>query len=114
MSDITSVDRTNFDEEVVHSDLPIVVMFRADWSEICEEIGPVLEELADEYEGTVRAATIEIEENGRLCNDMNIAEVPTVFGYHEGNSLKRKAGNVTADELEEIFDYLASLPEMAA
>mgnify|MGYP006287271891 CR=1 FL=1 len=114
MSDITSVDRTNFDEEVVHSDLPIVVMFRADWSEIGEELAPVFEELASEYAETVRAATIEIEENGRLCNDLNIAEVPTVFGYHEGNSLKRKAGDVTADDLEEIFDYLASLPALAA
>lgn len=114
MSNIVEADRTNFHEEVKRASTPVVVEFATDWCKFCTELEPVVEELADEYEGSVKVVRVDVEENGRLANEFHIADLPTFFGYFKGNSLKRKSGNLTADDVEEIFDYLVDLPLAAA
>lgn len=114
MSDITDLDRTNFDEKVRRATKPVVVEFVTDWCEFCEELESVVDELADEHEEAIEVARVDVGEEGRLANEYHIADVPTFIAFHRGNMLKRKSGDLSADEVEEIFEYLADLPRVAA
>jgi len=114
MSNVTEADRRSFDEEVFDPSIPVVVEFRTDWCEICEELEPVVEELADEYEDTIKVVTVDVAEEGRLANDYHVADVPTFIGFYRGNSLERRAGRLSADDVEEIFETFLNLPRVAA
>lgn len=114
MSDIVELDRTNFERDVRRTSEPVVVEFVTEWCEFCEELEPVVDELADEYEGTIKVARVAVDEHGRLANEHQIADVPTFMAFHRGNLLKRKSGEMTADDVEAIFEYLADLPRVAA
>lgn len=114
MSDIVQVDRSNFYDAIEEASIPVVVEFFTDWCETCQELEPVVEELADEYEETIRVLTVDLDEEGRLANEFNVANVPTFLAFFRGNSLKRKSGDLTANEVESIFEYLTQLPRVAA
>jgi len=114
MSDIVELDRTNFEQEVRRASEPVVVEFVTDWCEFCEELEPVVEELADEYDCVIETARVAVDEHGRLANNYQIADVPTFIAFHRGNILKRDSGELSADDLEAIFEYLADLPRVAA
>lgn len=114
MSDITEAERSTFDEEVFEPSIPVVVEFRTDWCETCEELESVVEGLADEYEDTINIVTVDVDEEGRLANEYHIADVPTFIAFFRGNSLERRSGELTADDVEEIFEFLTDLPRVAA
>lgn len=114
MSEIIEADRTNFDERVLEPSTPVVVEFRTDWSEVCEELEPVVEGLAEEYEETIEIVTVDVEEEGRLANRFHIADVPTFIAFFRGNSLDRRSGELSADDVEEMFEFLTDLPRVAA
>ncbi|MFB6352332.1 MAG: thioredoxin family protein [Bradymonadaceae bacterium] len=114
MSEIIELDRTNFDQEVRRASMPVVVEFVTNWCEFCEELEPVVEELAEDYDGTIKVARVAVDEHGRLANDYHIADVPTFLAFHRGNILQRKAGELTADDVEAMFGYLTDLPRVSA
>ena len=114
MSDIVQADRSTFRDEVHEASNPVVVEFYTDWCETCQELEPVLEELAETYDGAIKVVTVDLDEEGRLANELHIADVPTLIGYHRGNSLKRRSGTLAADDVEAMFEFLASLPRVAA
>ncbi|MFB6262723.1 MAG: thioredoxin family protein [Bradymonadaceae bacterium] len=92
---------------------PVVAVFRADWCEFSRELDAVVETLAEEYEGQVDVVSVDLDEEGRLANEQNIYDTPTVVGGFRGNRLKRIDGARSAAELEELFDYLVQLPRAA-
>lgn len=114
MADITEAERATFDDEVFEPSIPVVVEFRADWCEICQELEPVVEGLADEFEGAIKIVTVDIDQEGRLANQYEVADVPTFIAFYRGNSLKRRSGKLNADDVEGIFDFLTDLPRVAA
>ncbi len=114
LDSILKTDRREFEAEVRESAIPVVVEFRADWCDHCQELEPVLDELADTYEGTIRTMTVDIDDESRLANDYHIAAIPTFIGFHHGNMLKRISGELGAEALEELFEYLANLPHVSS
>jgi len=114
MAHTTEVERSTFDREVFGPSIPVVVEFRADWCDICKELAPVVEKLADTHEGAIEVVTVDIEQEGRLANQYEVPDVPTFIAFYRGNSLKRRSGELTADDVEEIFDVLTDLPRVAA
>lgn len=114
MADIVEADRETFYERIEEADTPVVVEFRADWCDVCKELDPVVEEIADEYEGTLEFLTVDIDESGRLANELHVPDVPTFIAYFRGNSLKRISGDVASDDIEAIVDFLTDLPRVAA
>lgn len=115
MSEIVDLDHSNFEEEVREASRPVVVEFVTDWCETCEELDQTVEEMADEYAETVKVGRVAVDEQGRLANNHQIADVPTFIVFFRGNVLKRKSGEeLTADDVEALFEYLADLPKVAA
>lgn len=115
MSEIVELDRSNFEEEVRDTSRPVVVEFVTDWCETCEELDETVEEMADEYGETIKVGRVSVDEQGRLANNYQIADVPTFIVFFRGNVLKRKSGEASsADVVEDLFTYLADLPKVAA
>jgi thioredoxin 1 len=115
MSEIVDLDHSNFEEEVREASGPVVVEFVTDWCETCEALDETVEQMSDEYAETVKVGRVAVDEQGRLANNHQIADVPTFIVFFRGNVLKRKSGEeLTADDVEALFEYLADLPKVAA
>jgi thioredoxin 1 len=78
------VDSTNFDSEVKNSDLPVLVDFWAPWCGPCKMISPIVEELAGDYEGKIKVAKINVDDNQELASQFGIRGIPTVMIFKDG------------------------------
>lgn len=99
----------NFTDKVLESDLPVVVDFWAEWCGPCKAIAPMLDELADEYDGQVKVGKVDIDANTNLANEHRIQAIPTLIFFHKGHVLRRLSGTVSRSQLEEMFEQLVEV-----
>ncbi len=91
MSTVAVTDAT-FDAEVKNSDIPVVVDFWAEWCGPCKQIGPALEELAAEYEGRVKIAKVDVDQNPNTPAAMGVRGIPALFIFKDGQVVSNRAG----------------------
>ena len=91
MATIAVTDDT-FDSEVRNSDVPVVVDFWAEWCGPCKSIGPALEELAEEYGGTVKIAKVNVDENPNSPAQLGVRGIPALFLFKDGEIVSNKTG----------------------
>jgi thioredoxin len=99
----------NFTDKVLESELPVVVDFWAEWCGPCKAIAPMLDELADEYDGQVKVGKVDIDANTNLANEHRIQAIPTLIFFHKGHVLRRLSGSVSRSQLEEMFEQLVEV-----
>ena len=87
-----AVTDDTFDAEVRESELPVVIDFWAEWCGPCKQIGPALEELAVEYEGKVKIAKVNVDENPQVTAAMGIRGIPALFMVRDGKIVSNKVG----------------------
>ena len=87
-----AVTDATFDAEVRDSDLPVVIDFWAEWCGPCKQIGPALEELSSEYEGRVKIAKVNVDENPQVTSAMGIRGIPALFMVRDGKIIANKVG----------------------
>ncbi len=99
----------NFNELVGGSKLPVLLDFYADWCGPCKILGPIIDELAEEYQGRALIAKINTETNPRLSQHFAIRSIPTMYIIHNGEVVERYNGLVPKPNLEEILNgYITS------
>ncbi|HTW07711.1 MAG TPA: thioredoxin [Acidimicrobiales bacterium] len=84
MSKMTALSDQTFDEEVVGSDLPVLVDFWAEWCGPCKVIEPILEEIANENEARLRVVKLNIDDNLETVRRYEVMSVPTLILFKEG------------------------------
>ena len=98
MATVNVTDST-FDAEVVKSEIPVVVDFWAEWCGPCKVIGPKLEELAAEYEGKIKVAKINVDENPALPSQLGVRSIPTLFMFKDGEVISNRVGDAPKSAL---------------
>jgi thioredoxin 1 len=104
---IETLTDATFDENVKGSDVPVLVDFWAEWCGPCKMITPVLEEIAEEQEGKVRIAKLNIDDNLDVTRRFDVMSIPTLILFKDGEPTARLIGaKPKAALLEEISAYL--------
>ena len=86
------VDLANFEKEVLQSTVPVVVDFWAEWCGPCKMIGPALEELATQYEGKVKIAKLNVDDNRELAARYGVRSIPMLAIFKAGEVADIKIG----------------------
>lgn len=96
---VKEVSDSDFESEVVNSDLPTLVDFWAPWCGPCKSIAPVLEELAREYEGKVKFVKVNVDDNPRAPTNFNVRGIPNLVLFKAGKVVDQIVGAVPKDQL---------------
>lgn len=89
----------NFEEEVVKSDIPVLVDFYADWCGPCKMMGPVVEKLAEEYDGKVKVGKVNVDEQEDLAARFNVMSIPFFAFIKDGKMVDSSLGASSKDAL---------------
>jgi thioredoxin 1 len=98
------VTEQTFEQEVQNAALPVLADFWAAWCGPCRMIAPIVEELARDYEGQIRVAKIDVDENPDLANRFGIMSIPTLAVFVDGQVVSRIVGYVPKAELKRHID----------
>ncbi len=104
MANTIEITDSTFQSEVVNSDTPVVVDFWAEWCGPCKMIGPIVEELAGEYEGKVKFAKMDVDSNPQTPLQFGIRGIPTLLIFNGGEAVGQVVGAVPKSMLKKRVD----------
>lgn len=93
----------NFEKEVLQSDRPVLVDFWATWCRPCRMLAPIVEQIAEEYEGIAKVGKVNVDEQPALAAQFGIASIPTVMVFKNGVLTDTTIGYRPKAELEELL-----------
>lgn len=102
MAEIT-LTTDNFQAEVLESDIPVLVDFWAVWCGPCKMVGPIVAEIAEEYEGKVKVGKVNVDEEPALAMEYKVSAIPTLFVFKGGEISGQVVGFTEKDEIVKLF-----------
>ena len=97
------ITRENFENEVMKSNIPVLIDFWAPWCGPCRMMGPVIEQLADEYEGKAKVGKVNVDEEGELSQAFGVMSIPTIVLIKDGKVVKQAVGARPKAEVEAML-----------
>ncbi len=100
---ILNAGKNNFEEEILNSQMPVLVDFWAQWCGPCRAVGPIMEELADEFDGKARIAKVNVDEEGELAAKYRVMSIPTVMLFKDGQMVEKVIGARSKNEFSNLI-----------
>jgi thioredoxin len=94
----------NFNQEVLESDVLVMVDFYADWCGPCKMMAPVVEELAKEYDGVIKVGKLNVDEAPNTSSKYRVMSIPTMVFFKNGEAVETVVGAVAKAKLSEIIE----------
>ena len=102
---ITQVtDTKTWETDVITSDKPVFVDFLAEWCGPCRMVGPVVEELAGDYDGKVNFVKVNVDQAGELASKYNVFSIPTLILLHKGEVIAQQVGAGSKEVYQNMID----------
>jgi thioredoxin 1 len=108
MSEPIHVTDATFQAEVLEADLPVITDFWAEWCGPCRMIAPVLEDIAKEYDGKLKVAKLNVDENPNTAIQYGVQSIPTLILFKNGQAVGRVIGAMPKERLLERLGLLTS------
>jgi len=102
--DIIKITKENFEAEVLNSDKPVLVDFWASWCGPCRMVSPIIDKLAEEYEGQITVGKVNVDDEGALAAEFAIVSIPTIIIFKDGKEVKKLVGVKSADDYADEID----------
>jgi thioredoxin 1 len=100
---IISTTDEKFDEDVMVSDIPVLVDFWAEWCGPCKMIGPILEELAEELEGEINIVKVDVDQSNQIAIKYSIRSIPTLMIIQKGAVKAQHIGAASKAQLQDFI-----------
>ncbi|MDO5435188.1 MAG: thioredoxin [Clostridia bacterium] len=103
MAEIT-ITKENYENEVLKSELPVLLDFWAPWCGPCRMLAPVIEEIADQYEGRIKVGKVNVDEEGELAVMFRVVSIPMLAVIRDGKTVSTSVGYMPAEEIEQMLE----------
>ena len=100
---VLTLTNTNFEAEVLESDIPVLVDFWASWCGPCRMVSPLIDELAEAYAGKAKVGKVNVDDEGALAVSYNVMTIPTVMIFKNGEVVERVSGAYPKEHYEEML-----------
>ena len=97
------ITRENFENEVMKSNIPVLIDFWSPWCGPCRMMGPIIEQLAEEYEGKAKVGKVNVDEEGELSQAFGVMSIPTIVLVKDGKVVKQAVGARPKAEVEAML-----------
>lgn len=104
MSKPLTVTSDNFENEVLKSDMPVLLDFYAVWCQPCKMLSPVIEELADDYDGKIKVAKLNVDNNVEIAAEYSVMSIPTIILFKDGNAVSKLTGLRPKSDFTDMID----------
>jgi len=95
---------TNFEQEVLNSEQPVLVDFWAEWCGPCRLLAPVIDDLAEEYKGKVKVGKVDTDANRNTAMRFSISAIPTILVFKKGQLVQRLQGFRAKKDFKSVLD----------
>ena len=103
---VKELTKANFEQEVMNSDTPVLIDFWASWCGPCRMVSPIVDSLAQEYEGRLKVCKVNVDDEGALASEYAIVSIPTVLIFKNGKIAERSVGAKSHDDFCDMIDAL--------
>ena len=109
MTHVKHVNLASFETEVLHSHIPVIVDFYADWCGPCRMLAPTLEKVAQSYDGQVKIVKVNVDEESELAGQFSVSSIPTLAFVVQGEVVGQSAGVASERDLSSVIEQMIAL-----
>ena len=95
---------SNFEQEVINSDIPVLVDFWATWCGPCKMIAPIISQIAVKYSGKIKVCKVDVDEAPELAESFNVSSIPTLVLFKNGEAVAQRVGGAGMGVLEAFIN----------
>ncbi|MDP4180340.1 MAG: thioredoxin [Bacillota bacterium] len=100
---VITITKENFEQEVINSDMTVLVDFWATWCGPCMTIGPVIDSIAEDYEGKIKVCKLNVDNEGELTRKFRVMSIPTILFFKNGEIVDKIVGARSKAEFIEVI-----------